>query len=109
MKNKILIISLSLNALLLGLVALLNYNFHWELKKTEWINNQRILEISMLESIMLEKVSKQEVLETFKKKFSENNFFDKPGENGIGAGSLFLKFDENNTLKTIETYKFKGP
>lgn len=109
MKNKILIISLSLNALLLGIVALLNYNFHWELKKTEWINNQRILEISLLESIMVGNVSKQDALEIFRKKFSENNFFDKPGENGIGAGNLFLKFDENNKLKKIEAYKFTGP
>ncbi len=111
MKFKVLFISFSfgLNILLSFFVFQLNESNKINSKEIKRIDSIRLSDLKHLETIFKNKISKAEVLNILDKKKDHSIYFDKPSENGIGLGSLFLVFDSKGSLSKIESPSFEGP
>ncbi len=60
----------------------------------------------ILENLLVGKLQKKDAFANFQKTLSENDYFDKPEENGIGAGTLFFAFNKQGVLTKIEFFDF---
>ena len=102
--------SLSLNLVLLLFLFVINMSHNFIDEDSTYVDNIRLEDTKMLEALLVGRISKKETLNILESKFSEEDFFDKPQDNGVGVGSLFLVFDDKEILSKIETHDFlSGP
>lgn len=105
--KKLFITSLTFNVILLILIWLLSNSNSLNAKYAAYIDATRLSDIQILEKLLTDRISHEETL--FILKNNQIEFFDKPTENGVGAGSLFLVFDPKGRLKNVEAHSFEGP
>jgi hypothetical protein len=109
MSKKLLFISMIFNIILASLVGLFFQSNNLVSNSRKFIDQRRIEDLQILEKLIIGRISKEETLIILKKHFKEDVFFDKPTENGVGAGTMFLVFDKNNLLSEVKTNSFDGP
>jgi hypothetical protein len=102
-------LSLLFNVILAFLAYLSFTSNSLAVKENKFIDQTRLSDTKMMESLLVGRISKQQTLDIFRQNFKENAFFDKPSESGVGAGNLFLVFDDQDMLSKIEAYPFNGP
>jgi len=102
-------ISLIFNFLIAGYALLLYKSSISSLNEEKRINQIQVRNTELLGEIFKNKIKKDELLTILKSKVNSKDFFDKPQENGIGLGTMFLRFDKNGYLVNIEAHSFEGP
>jgi hypothetical protein len=63
-------------------------------------------DINILEILLKESISKSDAMKRLETQLEREDYFDKPSENGIGAGYLFLVFDDDGMFDKIKKYDF---
>lgn len=109
MRNYIFAVSLISNIILIIALILLNDSNNSNAQTLKFVERVRLQDTQIIEKILIGNISKREVVTALEKEKDLNNYFEKPEENGIGVGSMFLVFDQKNMLSKIESPSFEGP
>lgn len=104
--KKYLIFSILLNIFFLGMWRWSSWETNVERKERMRVDKLRVEDFKVLEHLLVDRIDKKGTLEIFKAKLKADDYFEKPSESGIGAGTMFLVFGENDVLKKIEITSF---
>ncbi len=77
--------------------------------ETKRIDKMRLDDLKFLETLLIDRLSKEETLVILKTKVPQLQYFDKPEANSIGLGAMDIEFDKNFRLKKITSYSQVGP
>jgi len=102
-----LIISLVVNAIAISLWQLGSWTIRTERAEFERVEKIRLKDFLTLEHLLTDRISRSEVLKVLNEKLDAKEFFTKPPESGIGAGSMYFLFGLDDNMKQIEINRFQ--
>ena len=79
------------------------------LSEEKRINQIQIRNTELLEVVFRNKITKTDLLSILNLKIDRSEYFDKPQDNGVGLGTMFLRFDKKGHLIGIDAHSFEGP
>ena len=106
MKKGLLGVSLVSNFTLGCLYYLNSSTIQFNQKEISRIKGIYASDVKALKCLVENRIKKKELLSVFNSKLNKKDYFDKPSENGVGAGFLFFVFDRDETLKKVVQYDF---
>lgn len=114
MKKQLFYFSVALNVVLLVAAVILFCEARYEEHKRKFIDEVRVQDTKIFEHLLLGRLSKQQATQTLESYFGNEaqstNWFVKPEDHGIGAGSFFMLFDDKGQLSKVEINdSFDGP
>lgn len=109
MKILLFVLSVTLNAALGAYIWLDSKKCEYTFDDHRRVDNARLEDIETLSKFFKGIITKDQAFSIVKNNFKSDEWFEKPEDNGIDVGRIFLIFDDKNTLKKIETFTMKNP